>query len=281
MISGKAKLAGVMGWPVQHSQSPCLHGYWLNQYGIDGAYVPLPVRPEDFDAAFRALPKLGFSGVNITVPHKQKALELVDVIDPVARQIGAVNTVTVSKDGRLTGYNTDGYGFLENLRHGCPDHNPGAGPAVILGAGGAARAIVCSLIDAGVTDLRLVNRTRERADTLARSVQGRVSVYGFSDINQALDGASLLVNTTSLGMEKSPPLEISLEALPAHALVNDIVYAPLRTELLKTAEARGNPVVDGLGMLLYQARAGFEKWFGVLPEVTEDLRVHVLKGMSG
>jgi len=281
MISGKAKLAGVMGWPVQHSQSPRLHGYWLDQYGIDGAYVPLPVRPEDFEGAFRALPLLGFSGVNITVPHKQTALELVDILDPMARQIGAINTVVISDDGNLTGYNTDGFGFLENLNRGCPGFDPEAGPAVVLGAGGAARAVACSLIAAGVSDLRLVNRTRDRADALAGSIQGPVSVYDFSDTDHALDGANLLVNTTSLGMEGHPPLTISLDALPVQALVNDIVYAPLRTDLLKTAEARGNSVVDGLGMLLHQARAGFEKWFGVMPDVTDDLRAHVLKGMGG
>jgi len=280
MISGKAKLAGVMGWPVQHSQSPRLHGYWLQQYNIDGAYIPLSVKPENFEDAFRALPKLGFSGINITVPHKQTALQLVDAVDPVARKIGAVNTVAVSEDGCLTGYNTDGFGFLENLRRGCPGHDPRAGIAVVLGAGGAARAIVCSLIDAGVSDLRLVNRTRARATTLAGSVAGPVSVYEFSEIDQALDGATLLVNTTALGMQGNPPLDISLDALPVQALVNDIVYTPLQTGLLKAAEARGNPVVDGLGMLLHQARAGFEMWFGVLPEVSGDLRAHVLKGMG-
>jgi len=281
MISGKAKLAGVMGWPVQHSQSPRLHGYWLDQYGIDGAYVPLPVRPEDFESAFRALPKLGFSGVNITVPHKQTALELVDIVDPPAQQIGAVNTVAVSEDGNLIGYNTDGFGFLENLVQGSPDFNPTAGPAVVLGAGGAARAVVCSLIDAGVPDLRLVNRTRDRAEVLADSAHGPVNVYDFSSIDEALDGANLLVNTTALGMEGNPSLAIGLDALPVRALVNDIVYAPLQTELLKAAATRGNPVVDGLGMLLHQARAGFEKWFGVMPDVTDDLRAHILKGMNG
>jgi len=281
MISGKAKLAGVIGWPVQHSQSPRLHGYWLDQYGIDGAYIPLPVRPEDFEDAFRALPKLGFSGVNITVPHKHSALELVDVVDPLAQQIGAVNTVAVSENGNLTGYNTDGFGFLENLIHGAPDFSPSAGPAVVLGAGGAARAVVCSLVAAGVTDLRLVNRTRARADALADSVHGPVSVYDFSNIDDALEGANLLVNTTALGMEGNPPLIISLNALPVQALVNDIVYAPLQTELLKAAATRGNPVVDGLGMLLHQARAGFEKWFGIMPDVTDDLRAHILKGMNG
>ncbi len=285
MISGKAKLAGVMGWPVQHSQSPRLHGFWLDQHRIDGAYVPLAVRPEDFEAAFRALPKLGFVGVNITVPHKISALELVDVVDPAARQVGAVNTVTVSDDGCLTGYNTDGFGFIENLRQGGAGHNFGAGPAVVLGAGGAAQAIVCALIEAGVSDLRLVNRTRERAaalaDALAGSINGSLTVYEFSDSTAALEGASLVVNTTSLGMDGKPPLEINLDALPVTALVNDIVYAPLRTDLLIAAEARGNPVVDGLGMLLHQARAGFGKWFGVLPDVTSDLRAHVLKGMNG
>jgi len=281
MISGNAKLAGVMGWPVQHSQSPRLHGYWLAHHEIDGAYVPLPVRPENFEAAFRALPKLGFAGVNITVPHKERALEFVDSVDPVARRIGAVNTVVVSEDGRMTGFNTDSFGFIENLRQGCPGQNPGAGPAVVLGAGGAARAVVCSLIDAGVTDLRLVNRTRGRANTLADSVTGPIRVFDFPDIDLALEGASLLVNTTSLGMDGKPPLDISLDALPADAVVNDIVYAPLRTKLLIAADARGNPVVDGLGMLLHQARAGFDKWFGVMPEATDALRAHVLEGMSG
>jgi len=289
MISGKARLAGVMGWPIQHSQSPRLHGYWLDRYEIDGAYVPLSVHPENFETAFRALPTLGFAGVNITVPHKELALKLVERVDPTAQRIGAVNTVVITDDGDLMGYNTDAIGFIENLRQGYPTFKPDVGPAVVLGAGGAARAVICGLLDAGVVDLKLVNRTRERAETLAESLAGfqagplpsAITVFDFSEIDEALDGAHLLVNTTSLGMDGKPPLDICLDALPKAALVNDIVYAPLQTDLLKSARERGNPTVDGLGMLLHQACAGFEKWFGVLPDVTDELRHHILKGMDG
>ncbi len=281
MISGKAKLAGVMGWPVQHSQSPRLHGYWLEHHGIDGIYVPLPVKPNDFEMAFRALPKLGFSGVNITVPHKEQVFNFVDELDPVARQIGAVNTVQIAQDGCMTGYNTDGYGFMENIRQEIPTFNAKNGPAVVLGAGGAARAIVCALVEAGVTEIRLVNRTTTKAEELADSIPGEISVYGNSDVRSVLTDANLLVNTTSLGMDGKPPLLIDLSNLPVNAVVNDIVYAPMETKLLAAAKTRGNLVVGGLGMLLHQARAGFQKWFGVLPDVTDDLRDHVINGMSG
>jgi shikimate dehydrogenase len=281
MISGKAVLAGVMGWPIHHSQSPRLHGFWLDKYEIDGVYVPLHVNPDEFERAFRALPTLGFAGVNITVPHKEMALKLVDHLDPAAEQIGAVNTVAISEDGQLTGYNTDGFGFIENLSQGCPEHDLTAGPAVVLGAGGAARAIVFSLLEAGVPEVRLINRTRDRAQLLANTLTGPIGVFEFTDLERAFDDANLLVNTTSLGMQGNPPLNIDLRALPSGALVNDIVYTPLNTDLLNSAKARGNPAVDGLGMLLHQARAGFEKWFGLLPDVTDDLRQHVLKGING
>lgn len=278
-ISGKAKLAGVMGWPVGHSLSPVLHGHWLQSLGIDGAYVPLAVAPDDFARVLTALPKMGFRGVNVTVPHKEAALAAVDEADALARRIGAVNTVIVGDDGRLTGTNTDGFGFLENLKVGAPDWQPAAAPAVVLGAGGAARAVVVALIDAGVPELRLMNRTRARAEQLAADLDGGsgvIAVHDWDGRNAALDGAGLLVNTTTLGMTGKDTLDIGLDALPMDALVNDIVYAPLETDLLAAARARGNPAVDGLGMLLHQARPGFEAWFGQAPEVTADLRSAIL-----
>lgn len=279
-MTGRAKLAGVMGWPVSHSLSPVLHGHWLDSLGIDGAYVPLAVAPENFAEVLAALAKMGFRGVNVTVPHKEAALAAVDDADALARRIGAVNTVTVGADGRLTGTNTDGFGFLENLKEGASGWNPAAGPAVVLGAGGAARAVVVALIDAGAPDIRLTNRTRARADRIAQDLGGPVTVHDWDDRAAILANANLLVNTTTLGMTGKDPLEISLDALPTAALVNDIVYAPLETGLLAAARARGNPAVDGLGMLLHQARPGFEAWFGAAPQVTPDLRARILAQMG-
>jgi shikimate dehydrogenase len=275
-LSGKGRVAGVMGWPVSHSRSPRLHGWWLEQYGIDGAYVPLPVRPEDFEAAVRTLPKLGFAGANVTVPHKEAALRACDTVSDLARRVGAVNTLVCRADGSLHGDNTDGFGFLENLRAGCPEWQSDAAPAVVLGAGGAARAVVAVLQDAGCPEIRLTNRTRARAEELAADLGGTVTVVDWEARSEALDGAGLLANTTTLGMEGAPPLELALDALPVDALVTDIVYAPLVTEVLSRAWKRGNPIVDGLGMLLHQGRPGFEAWFGVFPDVTDALRRHVL-----
>lgn len=274
-ISGKAKLAGVIGWPVGHSRSPRLHGYWLKHLGIDGAYVPLAVKPEDFEQVLRALPRMGFVGANVTVPHKEQALALADHVDPLARRIGAVNTLVVRDDGSIEGRNTDAFGFLENLRHGAPHWNA-AEAAVVLGAGGAARAVCAALVDAGVPDIRLVNRSRDRAEKLAADIGGHFTVVEWDRGAAALAGAGLLVNTTTLGMTGQPPLVLDLAALPLHAVVNDIVYAPLMTDLLVAAAARGNRAVDGLGMLLWQAVPGFEAWFGARPEVTPALRAHVL-----
>jgi shikimate dehydrogenase len=284
-LSGRAALAGVMGWPVGHSLSPRLHGFWLRQHRIDGAYVPLAVAPDRLEQALRALPAMGFRGANLTIPHKEPALTVVDQVTPAAERIGAVNTVIVGPDG-LLGDNTDGYGFMANLAAGAPDWRAADGPAVLLGAGGAARAIAVVLIDAGAPELRLVNRTRARAETLAEQLadpareRGTVlTVLRWQD-KDALFGASLLVNTTSLGMTGQPPLEIDLAPLPARALVTDIVYSPLETGLLATARARGHAVVDGLGMLLHQARPGFHAWFGVDPEVSDALRATVLAGLG-
>ncbi|MET4698706.1 shikimate dehydrogenase [Constrictibacter sp. MBR-5] len=280
ILTGKARIAGVMGWPVSHSRSPRLHGFWLERYGIDGAYVPFAIRPEDVEAALRALPKLGFAGTNVTVPHKETLLRLVDDVDPVARRIGAVNTVVVGADGSLSGSNTDAFGFLEHLRASAPGWSPAAGPAVILGAGGAARAVCAALADAGVGEIRILNRTRERADAVASLAPGVASSFDWRERGAALGGAALLVNTTTLGMAGQAPLELDLADLPTTAVVDDIVYVPLETELLRAARARGNVVVDGLGMLLHQARPGFAAWFGVEPQVDDALRDFLLADLT-
>jgi shikimate dehydrogenase len=272
--------AGVMGWPVGHSLSPRLHGFWLAELGIGGTYEAIPVEPENFAAELKDLAQKGFRGVNVTVPHKQAALAAVDTADGPARRIGAVNTIVVEDDGTLTGSNTDGFGFIENLCAGLDNWSAAAGPAVMIGAGGAARAIAAALIDGGAPELRLVNRTLSKAAAIARDIGGPIEAFPWQDRSQVLEGAALLVNATTLGMTGGRPLGLDLTALPTEALVTDIVYTPLATPLLKDAMARGNPTRDGLGMLLHQARPGFAAWFGVEPRVTEALRAHVLEGVS-
>jgi shikimate dehydrogenase len=275
-----------MGWPVGHSLSPLLHGYWLTTHAIDGAYVPLAVKPEDFADAVRMLPKLGFAGANVTIPHKQAAMACVDELDEVAARIGAVNTIVVRRDGRLWGTNTDAYGFLENLKAKHPAWDPAAGPAVVIGAGGAARAVVVALLDAGVASVRLTNRSRERADRLQSDLSAaargedraspRIEVTDWDLRSVSLAGAGLLVNTASLGMTGQPALDLDLEHLPKDAAVYDIVYVPLETDLLKAARAAGHPTIDGIGMLLHQARPGFAAWFGIEPVVNQALTTYVL-----
>lgn len=279
ILSGKARLAGVLGWPVGHSRSPRLHGYWLERYGIDGAYVPLPVRPESLASVLRALPQMGFRGVNLTVPHKEAALDLVDRIDGTAARIGAVNTLVFGEDASIRGTNTDAFGFLAHLRETCPGWRPADGPAVVLGAGGAARGIVHALAEAGVPEIRIANRTRARAERMADRLDRQTAVVDWPAPRGALADAALLVNTTSLGMSGQPPLDVDLDGLPERAIVYDIVYTPLDTPLLTAARARGNPTVDGLGMLLHQARPGFHAWFGVDPEVDAGLRAFVLESL--
>jgi shikimate dehydrogenase len=262
--SAKARIAGIVGWPVGHSRSPRLHGFWLDHYGIDGAYIPLPIAPEHLSGAIAALPRFGFRGANVTVPHKEAVARLCDAVDPIAERIGAVNTLVIGEGGDIRGANTDAFGFAESVRAavgGVP-----AGPAAVLGAGGAARAVVAALAEAGCADIRLVNRTEERARVLADRFGSAVRPLAWSDAAAALDGAAFLVNTTSLGMIGQPPPPLGLDPLPKQAVVADIVYAPLRTALLARAAARGNPIVDGLGMLIHQARPGFEAWFGVRPD---------------
>lgn len=280
ILTGRSRLAGVMGWPVAHSRSPRLHGFWLERYRIDGAYVPLAVQPERIGEALRALPVLGFRGANLTLPHKEAALEHLEEIAANARRLGAVNTVTVRDDGSLHGENTDGFGFLAHLRDTVDGWRAEGRVAVVLGAGGAARAIAAALDDDGARNVRVLNRTRARAEALAESLGGTIEALPWEERSDVLADADLLVNTTTLGMAGQPVLELNLSALPAAAVVYDIVYVPLETPLLKAARARGNPTVDGLGMLLHQARPGFEAWFGVKPAVDEDLRRFVLEDIA-
>ena len=277
-LSGKAAVAGVMGWPVSHSRSPRLHGFWLEAYGIDGAYVPLAVRPERFETALRGLAALGMKGCNVTLPHKEATLALADHADEVARRIGAANTVVVREDGALAVTNTDAFGFIENLEARAPGW-PSDRPAVLLGAGGASRAVIVALLDAGVPQIRIANRTRERAQALADTFGPAVLPVAWEERAAALDGAGLLVNGTQLGMTGQPPLEMTLDRLGSDGVVYDLVYVPLQTDLLKAAAARHLRCVDGLGMLLHQARPGFAAWFGREPEVTGALYAHIAEGL--
>ncbi len=265
-------LAGVMGWPIMHSRSPRVHGYWLEHYGLAGAYVPLAIKAEGLEAALRALPALGFSGCNLTIPHKEAALRIVDEASPLARRIGAVNCIVVREDGSLEGRNYDAFGFTASLRERAPELRFAAGPAVVIGAGGASRAILAGLMDEGVPEIRLINRSPARAQALAAEFGGPIRAMPWEERAQALEGAAILVNTTSQGMVGEAPLDLPLDALPLSALVVDIVYVPLETPLLASARARGNRTVDGLGMLLHQARPAFEAWFGIDPVVTLELR---------
>jgi shikimate dehydrogenase len=268
-------LAGVMGWPISHSRSPMIHNYWLARYGLTGAYVPLAIEPGRLGAALRALPALNFSGCNLTIPHKEAALTFVDELDETAKRVGAVNCVVVEEDGTLVGRNYDGFGFTASLRAAAPMWRADAGPAIVIGAGGAARAVIAGLIDAGATQIRVYNRTLERAEALAQDFGAPVSAHRWEEREDGLGDASLVVNTTSQGMVGQPPLDLRLEALPDTALVSDIVYAPLETPLLAAARARGLTAVDGLGMLIHQARPAFRDWFGVMPEATPELRATI------
>ncbi len=269
--------AGVMGDPVAHSLSPRLHGYWLKRYGIDGDYAAMHVAADSLEAALRALALDGVAGCNLTIPHKEAGLSLVDEASELAHRIGAVNTVVVRDNGTLYGTNTDAAGFILNLKSQIADLTPYHRKAVVLGAGGAARAVCAALLDDGFA-VWLTNRTRAKAEAIAAAL-GAIDVVDWDAREVAFEGCGLLVNCTSLGLEGSTPLDVSLEALPRDALVTDIVYKPLMTPLLLDAQARGNPVVDGLGMLLYQAVDGFAAWYGVRPEVDAALRAHMLEAL--
>jgi shikimate dehydrogenase len=275
------KAACVIGWPVEHSRSPAIHRFWLKRYGIDGAYEKEAVAPEELAAFLGSLKARGYAGANVTLPHKEEALRLAAFADEAARAIGAANTLWLDGEGTLHASNSDAYGFTTNLSAEAPQWNKGRRPVLVLGAGGAARAILHGLIARGASRILLANRTRDRAETLADAFGPTVDVIDWKDRNRTLAGCGLLVNATSLGMTGKGRLDINLEALPSDAVVADIVYSPLETELHAAARARGNRVVDGLGMLLHQAVPGFERWFGVRPEVTAELKAHVAATLGG
>ena len=275
MSDARFILAGVMGWPVAHSRSPAIHNHWIAHHGLRGTYVPLPVHPERLEDAVRGLRALGFAGCNVTVPHKVSAMALMDDLHPVARRMAAINTIVVREDGSLYGMNNDGAGWVQSLRDTDPGWRGDAGPALVLGAGGAARAVVVALLDEGLPEVRLTNRTRDRAEALAQEFGPRVKVLDWTERNAAMAGVALLVNTTTQGMHGQPPLDVALDDLPAGALVSDLVYIPQETPLLAAARRRGHRTVGGLGMLINQARPAFQAWFGVMPEVTPALRAAV------
>lgn len=278
--------SGVIGFPISHSLSPRIHNFWLKKYNISGSYEAIEVRPEDLENFINKLGKNGFKGINITLPHKERALSFVDKADQFAKFLGAINTVVVDDSG-VSGTNTDFLGFAQNLKSSAPGFDFSRGKAVIIGGGGAARAVLFALTSLKVPEIIATNRTREKAEEIKQIIvenfrypAEKIKVVDWENRSNALEHANLLVNATSLGMKGQPPLEIDLSFLPKDALVTDIVYNPLETELLKQARERGNKTVDGLGMLLHQAAPGFEAWFGIKPEVTEELRNHVLEAMK-
>jgi shikimate dehydrogenase len=272
----KFKLAGVMGMPIYQSRSPILHNYWLGKYGIKGAYGHFPVELKNLEAAIRGLSALGLAGCNITLPHKVHAMKMMDHIDPLAQRMGAINCIVVQEDGALHGFNHDGYGYIQSVKDAKPEWRADEGPILVIGAGGAARAIVISLVDAGATEIRLVNRTPAKAQELATGLESVVKVFDWSERNDCMRDAAMLINTTSQGMYGQPPLDVQLDALPLTALVSDAVYIPLETPLLEKARLRGNTTVNGLDMLLNQARPAFKSWFGVMPEISKELKETVL-----
>jgi shikimate dehydrogenase len=276
MSHDRIPLAGVIGSPVAHSRSPALHSHWLKRYGISGYYVPLDIMAPDLEDALRTLPRMGFIGANVTIPHKEKVMKIADLVTDRAAVMGAANTLIFRGDGKIHADNTDGYGFIENLRQGAPGWEPAEGPATVIGAGGAARAVVASLIDVGVTEIRLTNRTRARSDALRQEFGTKVHVYEWVQAGSAIDGARTIVNASSLGMVGKPDLKVPMDALSRDAVVTDLVYTPIETAFLRQAADAGCRTVDGLGMLLYQAAPAFERWFGVRPDVDADARAAVL-----
>ncbi|OPZ77314.1 MAG: Shikimate dehydrogenase [Alphaproteobacteria bacterium ADurb.Bin438] len=275
-MSNKINLAGVIGNPISHTKSPIMHNYWLNKYGVKGFYIPIEVKENDFKDVLKNLYKMGFKGVNITIPYKVKAFEIVDKLSQSAINCGAVNAVTINEDGSLFGDNTDGYGFIENIKEKYKDFNFKGKRACVLGAGGASMAVVASLIDNGCK-VDIVNRTVEKAKAIADHLKNDTEAYSWDNINEALLNADILVNCTSLGMVNKDPLIIDLSYIKHDALVTDIVYNPLETELLKQAKAKGLKTVDGIGMLIHQARPAFKSWFNVDVEVTNELKEMMLK----
>lgn len=277
MNAAPPPLAGVIGAPIGQSRSPRLFAHWLRAHGRRGHYIPMEIASDRLEAALRTLPDLGFVGVNVTLPYKETVMSIADLISDRATLIGAANTLIFRKDGKIHADNTDGYGFIENIRQNAPDWAPKSGPAVVFGAGGAARAVIASLLDVGVPEIRLTNRTRVRAEKLRADFGNRVQVHDWVQAGNVIEGAATVVNTTSLGMEGKQPFRVPLDALTPDMVVTDIVYAPLETKLLQTARQVGCTTVDGLGMLLHQAVPGFERWFGFRPTVDAATREAVLR----
>jgi shikimate dehydrogenase len=269
-------LAGVIGSPIAHSKSPRLHAHWLRTYGLAGYYIPMDVAQADLRDVLSALPRAGFVGCNVTIPHKETVLALADVVTDRAALIGAANTLIFRKDGRIHADNTDGYGFVANLRQNAPTWVPSAGPAAVLGAGGGARAVIAALLESGVPEIRLANRTRARADSLRTEFGAKIVVHDWVQAGNMLEDAMTVVNTSALGMDGKPDFRVPLDALSPRAVVSDLVYTPLRTRLLDEAQAIGCVTVDGLGMLLHQAAPAFERWFGIRPDVDAAARAAVL-----
>ncbi len=276
MSDNKIPLAGVIGCPVAHSKSPQLQRHWLTAHGIAGHYVPMHVEPEDLETVIRTLPKAGFVGANVTIPHKEAVMKIADKVTDRAKLMGAANTMIFRSDGSILADNTDGYGFIKNLQQGAPDWDPASGPAVVLGAGGACRAVVASLLESGTPEILLTNRTRARAEQLQKDFGKRIRVVDWVQAGNIIEEGILLVNTTSLGMVGNPRLRVPLDGLRPDMVVTDLIYTPLKTDLLQTAEEVGCTVVDGLGMLLHQAVPGFERWFGQRPDVDESTRTAAL-----
>lgn len=272
MSETKIPLAGVIGNPISHSRSPLIHGHWLRKYGIKGFYVPMHVEHDDLETVLRSLPKLGFRGINVTIPHKVSVLGIADIVTDRATLIGAANTLTFTAEGKIHADNTDGYGFIASLKQCAPSWDPKAGPALVFGAGGASRAVICSLLDAGVPEIILTNRTRHNADMLKSEFGARIRVVEWVQAGNVVEDAGTIVNTTSLGMSGKTEFRVPLDGLRSDTVVTDIVYEPLETTLLKTAKEAGCVTVDGLGMLLHQAAPGFERWFGKMPEVDDETR---------
>ena len=274
-------MAAVMGWPVMHSRSPMMHNFWMDQQGLAGTYLPLAIEPGQIGPALRAMHPLGFVGCNLTIPHKRDAMEVVDEVDDVARKIGAISCVVVREDGSLFGTNNDWLGFRGNLRQFFPDWQADAGPVTVIGAGGGGRAVCYALTQEGATDIRLVNRTRERAERLAEELGGPITVYAWDDRHDLLDGVTMAVNVTSQGMQGEAALDINLDKLPGDAIATDIIYIPLETPFLAAARARGNRTLNGVGMLLHQGPPAWVRWFGIEPEVSAELRAEMEDSIRG
>lgn len=270
-------LAGVIGFPISHSKSPRLHRHWLRRYGLLGDYVPLHVHEDSLETVLRTMPKMGFVGCNVTIPHKTNVMRIADQISDRATLVGAANTLIFKEDGKIYADNTDGYGFMANVKQGAPDWVPSSGPAAVFGAGGAARAIIVALAEAGVPEIRLSNRTRPKAEALRAEFGARIRVVDWVQAGNLLDEAKTVINTTALGMTGAPEFRVPLDGLRPDMVVTDIVYTPLKTRLLQEAERAGCTTVDGLGMLLHQGVPGFERWFGMRPDVDEDLRQVMLR----